>query len=49
MPFRPIVRVIADDLGHEVKMFEIDLMKELSITILETEIERSEKWSLFDF
>ena len=31
-----------------IKMFEIDLMK-ASITILETEIERSEKWSLFDF
>lgn len=39
MPLRPIVRVIADKDGIEVKRYEIDLMKELSITIVESEIE----------
>lgn len=39
MPLRPIVRVISDKNGKEIEMYEIDLMKELSITILESELE----------
>ena len=39
MPFRPIVRVIADKKGKEIEMYEIDLMKELSITIIDSELE----------
>lgn len=39
VPLRPIVRVVANREGRDVKMYEVDLMKELSITILESEIE----------
>lgn len=39
MPFRPIVRVITDNKGNEIVPYEIDLMKELNITIIESEIE----------
>jgi putative nucleotidyltransferase with HDIG domain len=39
LPLRPIVRVIADEKGREIDMYEIDLMKDLSITIIESEIE----------
>lgn len=42
MPLRPIIRVIADERGNDIEMFEIDLLKELSITILESEIELDE-------
>jgi HD-GYP domain-containing protein (c-di-GMP phosphodiesterase class II) len=38
-PLRPIVRVISDAEGNDVDMYEIDLMKILSITIIESEIE----------
>jgi HD-GYP domain-containing protein (c-di-GMP phosphodiesterase class II) len=38
-PLRPIVRVISDEEGNDVDMYEIDLMKILSITIIESEIE----------
>lgn len=40
-PLRPIVRVVADRYDKEVSPYEIDLMKELSITILESELEMS--------
>jgi HD-GYP domain-containing protein (c-di-GMP phosphodiesterase class II) len=38
-PLRPIIRVISDDKGNELDIYEIDLMKVLSITIIESEIE----------
>jgi len=37
MPLRPIIRVIENEIGEEIDMYEMDLMKELSITILEPE------------
>ncbi len=40
-PLRPIVRVITDPGGNEINPFEIDMMKVLSITIIESEIEMS--------
>lgn len=39
MPLRPIIRVISDSKGNDVEMYEIDLLKELSITIIESELE----------
>lgn len=36
---RPVIRVIADKDGNDIDIYEIDLFKELSITILESEIE----------
>lgn len=39
MPERPIVRVIADSSGHVIKSFLIDLLYELSITIIESELD----------
>jgi putative nucleotidyltransferase with HDIG domain len=39
MPLRPIVRVISDENDREISMHEVDLMKNLSITILDSEIE----------
>jgi putative nucleotidyltransferase with HDIG domain len=38
-PLRPIIRVITDEKGNEVIPYEIDMMKVLSVTILESEIE----------
>lgn len=38
-PLRPIIRVITDEMGNEVHAYELDLMKVLSITITESEIE----------
>lgn len=38
-PLRPVVRVITDQEGNEIKPYEVDLMKVLSITIIESEIE----------
>jgi putative nucleotidyltransferase with HDIG domain len=38
-PLRPIVRVITDENGNDIDMYEIDMMKNLSITIIESEIE----------
>jgi HD-GYP domain-containing protein (c-di-GMP phosphodiesterase class II) len=40
-PLRPIVRVVTDPSGKEVTPHEIDLMKILSITIIESELEMS--------
>lgn len=40
-PLRPIVRVTTDELGRDVSHYEIDLMKILSITIIESELEMS--------
>ncbi len=39
MPLRPVVRVIQDPEGREIAPYEIDMMKELSITITESELE----------
>ena len=41
MPLRPFVRVIQDPEGREIPPYELDLMKELSITITESELEIS--------
>lgn len=38
-PLRPIVRVITDANGRDIDPYEIDMMKVLSITILESELE----------
>ena len=38
-PLRPIVRVIADENGNEIDMYEIDMLKVLSITKCESELE----------
>jgi len=43
-PLRPIIRVITDQEGKEIEMYEIDLMKILSITIIESEIEMNYGW-----
>ncbi len=43
-PLRPIIRVTTDDKGNDIEMYEIDLMKLLSITITESEIEMSNRW-----
>ena len=48
LPLRPIVRVIADELGRDIDMFEVDLVKELSITIIESEIEINNGKSRFE-
>ena len=39
VPLRPVVRVISDENGKSVVPYEIDLMEELSITIIESELE----------
>ncbi|MBQ9768480.1 MAG: HD-GYP domain-containing protein [Lachnospiraceae bacterium] len=39
MPLRPIVRVIQDPEGKDVTPYEVDLMRELSITVVESELE----------
>jgi len=41
MPLRPFVRVIQDPNGKDVIPYEMDLMKELSVTITESELEIS--------
>lgn len=43
-PLRPIIRVITDTEGREIPPYEIDLMKILSITIIETEMEMNCEW-----
>lgn len=43
MPLRPIVRIIENENGEEVNIYEIDLIKELSITILDSEVEMSKE------
>ena len=42
-PLRPIVRIVSDEWGRDISPYEIDLMKVLSVTIIESEIEMS--WS----
>jgi HD-GYP domain-containing protein (c-di-GMP phosphodiesterase class II) len=44
-PLRPVIRIISDEHGREVQMYDIDLMKVLSITILESEIEMNYGWT----
>lgn len=46
-PLRPFVRVITDENGKDITPYEVDLMKVLSITILESELEMS--WSGMDY
>lgn len=43
VPLRPIVRIITDENGNKVTPYEIDLMKELNITIIESELEIKRK------
>ncbi|MGF7142859.1 HD-GYP domain-containing protein (c-di-GMP phosphodiesterase class II) [Anaerotaenia torta] len=46
-PLRPFVRVITDENGVDIEPYEIDLMKILQITIMESELEMSwnkNKW-----
>ncbi len=38
-PLRPIVRITTDEWGREVPHYEVDLMKTLSVTIIESELE----------
>jgi len=38
-PLRPVIRVITDEKGNNIDVYELDLMKELSITIVESELE----------
>ncbi|MDF2484211.1 MAG: putative domain HDIG-containing protein [Herbinix sp.] len=40
-PLRPFVRIVADGWGNEITPYEIDMMKVLSITIIESELEMS--------
>jgi len=39
MPLRPIVRVIQNAKGQDIVPYEVDLMRELSITVVESELE----------
>ncbi|MBR2408604.1 MAG: HD-GYP domain-containing protein [Lachnospiraceae bacterium] len=39
MPLRPFVRVVQDPRGEDIIPYELDLMKELSVTITESELE----------
>lgn len=39
MPLRPVVRVIQNSRGEDVRPYEIDLIKQLSVTIIESELE----------
>ncbi len=48
MPLRPVVRVVSDKYGNDVDIYEIDLMKELSITIIQSEIEIQDSKSRFE-
>lgn len=41
VPLRPVIRVIADGHGRKIEPFEVDLLRELSITIVQSEIEQS--------
>lgn len=47
-PMRPIIRVVADENGNDIPIYEIDLLKELAITIVESEIEIQDKKSNFE-
>ncbi|MDF2820633.1 MAG: putative domain HDIG-containing protein [Clostridiales bacterium] len=46
MPLRPIVRVIRDQEGSIIPYYSIDLLSELSITIIESELEIQNRSSL---
>ena len=48
MPLRPVVRVVADKDGNDINMYELDLMKELNITITESELEIVNKKTQFE-
>ena len=48
MPLRPVVRVVSDQYGNDIDIYEIDLMKDLSITIIESELEILDKKSRFE-
>ncbi len=39
MPLRPVVRVIQKPEGKDIVPYEVDLMKELSVTVVESELE----------
>lgn len=39
MPLRPVVRVVQDPEGRDIVPYELDLMKELSVTVIESELE----------
>ncbi len=41
MPLRPVVRVISGPGGEEIVPYELDLLKELNVTIVESELEIS--------
>ncbi len=41
MPLRPVVRIIQDPTGEDIVPYEVDLMKELCVTIVESELEIS--------
>lgn len=43
MAYRPVIRIITDERGNNIDFKEVDLMKELSLTIVESEIENSYK------
>ena len=45
VPLRPIIRIIIDKDGNNTEMYQLDLMKILSITIVESEIEMNNSWS----
>jgi putative nucleotidyltransferase with HDIG domain len=38
-PLRPIIRIIKDEQGNEIEPYEMDMMEELSVTIVESELE----------
>ncbi len=48
MPLRPIVRVVSDENGYDIPVYEIDLLKELSLTVIETEVEIQSKKPIFE-
>lgn len=45
MPLRPVIKVFSDQWGHIIPIEEIDLMKVLSLTIVDSELEISENTS----
>ena len=48
MPLRPVVRVVSDQYGNDIDIYVVDLMKELSMTIIESEVEIMDKKSRFE-
>ncbi len=43
MPYRPLIRIITDQSGNPIAYREVNLVKELSLTIVESEMESNEK------